>query len=591
MRRLILLAAAVLLLSGCSPRPARPADTCQVVLEESDAFTADNPVQTVVRGEDVTFTLHPAQGCTLTGSDYPGARLEPAADGYTLTLEGVRYPAVVTVTARKSDTAFVCHANDGTDVTSTQAVLPVHTRLNTPVAGLFAREGYTQTGWSTTPDGTGQTVVQGGRVDLNGRKTLDLYARWQPWTDAAAFTWRLEGEGAVITGCDSTDAVLAVPAELDGHPVTALAAGALDGLPCREIVLPQGLARLEEGAIRNCDSLTTLTLFDDLTSLHADAVQDCPNLQTLRLQAATAPKYSGGYFATFADKYDRLLALRQQKKLVLFSGSSTRFGYDSALLDQALPDYQVVNMGVFAYTNATPQLLLILDCMQAGDILLDSPEFDAAQRQFCTTDKLDDSFFCLMEANYQMLAALDLRQTSGAFAALGEYLTNRAALPDKSYDLSPADFDEDGNPTDTPSYNQYGDYCLYRPNAADDAPVYGLAVEYTTHGLPAEQFVTPLNAMCRRFLDKGVQVFFTYAPRNSQALSDNSTPEARAELDQSLRQNLCVPVLGTVEDSLWPGRYLYGTDNHLSTEGATLRTRQVLNWLKVWLGDGVLLPD
>ena len=54
----------------------------------------------------------------------------------------------------------------------------------------------------------------------------------------------------------------------------------------------------------------------------------------------------------------------------------------SALLDEALPDYQVVNMGVFAYTNATPQLLLILDCMQAGDILLDSPEFDAAQRQF-----------------------------------------------------------------------------------------------------------------------------------------------------------------------------------------------------------------
>ena len=79
-------------------------------------------------------------------------------------------------------------------------------------------------------------------------------------------------------------------------------------------------------------------------------------------------------------------------------------------------------------------------------------------------------------------------------------------------------------------------------------PVYGLAVEYTTHGLPAEQFATPLNAMYRRFLDKGVQVFFTYAPRNSQALSDNSTPEARAELDQSLRQNLCVPVLGTVED-------------------------------------------
>lgn len=584
-RKILAILLAALLLAGCTAQPAAPADTCQVVLEESKAFTAADPVQTVVRGGTVRFALRPADGYTLTGCDYPDAMLEPSVEGYTLTLEEVRYPAVVTVTAQQSGTAFVCHANDGTGASVRQAVLDTHARLNTPRARLFSRDGYTQTGWSTAPDG-GQAVVQGGRLDFAGQETLDIYAVWQPWTDAACFTWQPEGAGAVITGCTAEDAVLAVPAEIDGRPVVGIASGAMSGLPCREIVLPQGLARLEEGAIRECPNLTTLTMFDDITSLHADPVQNCPALQTLRLQAATAPRYSGGYFAAFADKYDRLLALRDTRKLVLFSGSSTRFGYDSALLDAALPGYDVVNMGVFAYTNATPQLLLILDCMQAGDILLDSPEFDAAQRQFCTTGKLDDSFFCMMEANYQMLAALNLRQTSGAFAALAEYLANRASLPEKSYGLSPADFDEDGNPTDTPSYNRYGDYCLYRPNAADDAPVYGLAVEYTTHGLPAGQFVTPLNAMFQRFLDKGVQVFFTYAPRNAQALSADSTPEARAELDASLRQNLCVPVLGTLEDSLWPGRYLYGTDNHLSTEGVAIRTRQVLAWLAEYLPPG-----
>lgn len=586
MRKILAVLLTALLLAGCAAQPAVPADTCQVVLEESEAFTATDPVQTVVRGGSVRFALRLADGYTLIGCDYPDAVLEPSADGYTLTLESVRYPAVVTVTAQQSDTVFICHANDGTDAAIRQAVLDTHARLNTPRAGLFARNGYTQTGWSTAPNGSGQAVVQGGRVDFDGRETLDLYAVWQPWTNASAFTWQAEGEGAVITGCTADDEVLAVPAEIDGCPVVGIASGALAGLPCREVVLPQGLARLEEGSIRDCPNLTTLTMFDDITSLHADPVQNCLALQTLRLQAAAAPRYSGGYFATFADKYDRLLALRDTRKLVLFSGSSTRFGYDSALLDAALSGYDVVNMGVFAYTNATPQLLLILDCMQAGDILLDSPEFDAAQRQFCTTDKLDDSFFCMMEANYQMLAALDLRQTSGAFAALTEYLSVRTSMPEKSYGLSPADFDEDGSPTDTPSYNEYGDYCLYRPNAEDDAPVYGLAVEYTTHGLPAGQFVTPLNAIFRHFLDKGVQVFFTYAPRNAQALSADSTPEARAELDASLRQNLCVPVLGTLEDSLWPGRYLYGTDNHLSTEGVGIRTRQVLAWLAEYLPPG-----
>ena len=95
-------------LSGCSPRPARPADTCQVVLEESDAFTADNPVQTVVRGEDVTFTLHPAQGCTLTGSDYPAAPVHPrrmAVAGFFLT--GAAALAWLSLLAAGAGNAFI----------------------------------------------------------------------------------------------------------------------------------------------------------------------------------------------------------------------------------------------------------------------------------------------------------------------------------------------------------------------------------------------------------------------------------------------------------------------------------------------------
>ena len=94
-----------------------------------------------------------------------------------------------------------------------------------------------------------------------------------------------------------------------------------------------------------------------------------------------------------------------RRKLVLFSGSSARFGYDSAALDAAFPAYDVVNMGVFAYTNALPQLELIRAAMEPGDLLLIAPELDAAKRQFCTTNALDAPFFNLMEENYDLLAA------------------------------------------------------------------------------------------------------------------------------------------------------------------------------------------
>ena len=175
--------------------------------------------------------------------------------------------------------------------------------------------------------------------------------------------------------------------------------------------MPPGLKSVRAYAF--CGSaLETLYLSDDIVNVSDYAFKDCPYFSTLHVNAVEAPVYGTNYYATFQDKFDRLVSLRDEKKIVLFSGSSTRFGYDSEMIDDAFPDYEVVNMGVFAYTNAYPQLLLILDNMQKGDILLHSPEFDAAQRQFCVRTELDAPFFCMMEANYDTLALLDLRETT-----------------------------------------------------------------------------------------------------------------------------------------------------------------------------------
>ena len=107
--------------------------------------------------------------------------------------------------------------------------------------------------------------------------------------------------------------------------------------------------------------------------------------------------------------------MKDKKKIVLFSGSSTRFGYDSEMIDQAFPDYEVVNMGVFAYSPALPQLELIRSCMKEGDVLLDSPEFDAANRQFCYQKELDYATFAMMESDYDVFAQLDLREYKQIF--------------------------------------------------------------------------------------------------------------------------------------------------------------------------------
>lgn len=151
------------------------------------------------------------------------------------------------------------------------------------------------------------------------------------------------------------------------------------------------------------------------------------------------------------------------------------------------------------------------------------------------------------------------------------------------YRISAASFDEDRNPVSEPSYNVFGDYVLDRPNASDDAPIYGLPVEYTASAFPKDRFIDPLNAVYDTFLEKGVRVYFTYAPRNREAVSDKSTEEARRALDAYFRETLRVPVISDIEESLYPGRYLYGTDNHLSTEGVRIRTDRLIRDLRAEL--------
>ena len=77
-------------------------------------------------------------------------------------------------------------------------------------------------------------------------------------------------------------------------------------------------------------------------------------------------------------------------------------------------------------------------------------------------------------------------------------------------------------------------------------------------------YIDPLNAVYDKFTADGIRVLFTYAPRNKAALSEESDSDALAELDAWLRETLHAEVISPIEDSLYPGRYLFGTDNHLS---------------------------
>ena len=573
-------------LISCGQEKSEKENLCHIVLEDGEGYQVTDPVRTAEPGSDVSFTVTMDDNWQFLGTDYHGETdIIKENDGKTvkLVLYEVKYSESICVQAEKGKYEVTYDANGGQNLSGDSDRVSIcyrgtHQRINTSTGtDLFSRDGYTLLGWNTNADGSGLAVGLGSRIAW--KDGLVLYAQWVPWTDEDKFVYKKVSGFAVITGYIGKEQQICVPSSLGGLPVRTIREQAFTDTDCKTVILSPGIYEIEKWAFKN-SSLEQLYIYDNLEKVSDYAFQDCDSLCTLHINAIEAPAYSGNYFDTFQDKYDRLLSLKDKKKIVLFSGSSTRFGYDSAMIDQAFPDYEVVNMGVFAYSPALPQLELILSCMKEGDILLDSPEFDAANRQFCYQRELDYATFAMMESNYDAFAELDLREYTQVFTAFTAYQEARADMERKTYDVCASEYDEDGNEVDEPSYNAYGDYVVYRPNSTSEKPIYGLSVNYTVNAFPKDTYIDSINAEFQKFLDSGIKVYFTYSPRNKYALSRESTPEERTRLHEYFKSQLKVPVISELEDSLYTGIYLYGTDNHLSTEGAQIRTEKVIRDLK-----------
>ena len=186
----------------------------------------------------------------------------------------------------------------------------------------------------------------------------------------------------------------------------------------------------------------------------------------------------------------------------------------------------------------------------------------------------------MMESNYDAFADLDLREYAQVFTAFSAYQTQDRIWNEKITMSVLQIMMRMENEVEEPSYNEYGDYVVYRPNSTSEKPIYGLPVNYTVNAFPKETYIDSANAEFQKFMDQGIKVYFTYSPRNKYALSKDSTQEERARLHEYFKSQLHVPVISELEDSLYTGIYLYGTDNHLSTEGAQIRTEKVIHDLK-----------
>ena len=497
---------------------------------------------------------------------------------------GTTVPVNVQETVRTADGDIVYDGNGGTlfRMSGDRIVLPSynsHQTTNTARGtAYFRRTGFVLTGWNTEPDGSGTDVGLGSRIAY--RNGMILYAVWEKAAPEDVFDYTENEAGVCINGCRSDSSELVIPEEICGLHVIGIADGAFENIHFSRLVLPSSLRTVSPGAFRNC-VIDELVFFDGIENVSDSSFPGC-TFGKIKINAVKLPVYSGTFYDTFSDKYDRLVSGEGMKKIVLASGSSGRYGYESEKIAEAFPDFYVVNMGVYAYSNALPQFDILFNHLEKGDILISAPEFDAVKEQFCVSDSLDYHFWAMTESNYDMLSELDFERYTDIFTSFGDFQNIRRGMQSRDYGVSPSRYDDDGNSYAFNTYNEYGDFILPRPNRESGEQQHLNTADYTVDSFPAE-YIDRINWIYSMFTEKGVKVFFSYTPRNVNSLTPESTPDSRAELHAYLERELDVPVISDIEDYLLPGEFFWKIDSHTSSEGAGIRTAMLIKDLEAAL--------
>lgn len=187
-------------------------------------------------------------------------------------------------------------------------------------------------------------------------------------TDASQFDYTVNNRGqASIVRYLGQDGVVAVPAYLDGCPVTTIGRGAFqDNVYLTELTLPDTVTHLFKGALQGCISLRKLQLSKGLTSLSSSVFSGCIGLREVDISDGIEEIPKG----TFRDTQLETLHIGKSVKYVspqaFFAGEYDPFtgarksgrGLKELTVDPENPNFRVVGTSLLSADGKT--LLLAL---------------------------------------------------------------------------------------------------------------------------------------------------------------------------------------------------------------------------------------
>ena len=297
-----------------------------------------------------------------------------------------------------------------------------------------------------------------------------------------------------------------------------------------------------------------------------------PFLAVVIITEKTPNQYKNTYLAEFEDKYE-LLNNTKERKIIFVGGSSLPFGLRSDLIEEQLPDYKVVNFGLYATLGTKFMMDMSKSNINEGDIVIISPE-------------LNSQTYSLYFNPSAVLQACD------GFAFKQRYLSikDNMKLMYNYYNFAKdkLNYDRDNNAPDPigiyrhDSFNEYGDIKVDRPNNIMNNGVDSTMQITTTNELLNDEFVEYVNKYIEYVRNKNAKIYFSFSPCNELAIA--SSKKTREEFQKNIDLKIRCDRLSNLDDCIIDYRYFYDTNFHLNSSGAIYYTSLLINNLKMKLG-------
>lgn len=284
-------------------------------------------------------------------------------------------------------------------------------------------------------------------------------------------------------------------------------------------------------------------------------------------------RYGDSFLGELRAKYALLQAPAQKPRLIVVGGSAAAFGVDGARLEALLPQYEVINFGMYAALGTRPMLTLSREQLRPGDLVILMPEQQAQSlSDYLGAEALwqasDGAFGLLSCASWRDVGALVSHFPRFAAGKARYWLQGGPELPEVYRRDS---FDEDGNLRTglCPRNILPGGVDATMPVSFDPA-------------LLGADFCALVNDYTAAAKAAGATVWYHFPPMNAAALAPDSDPDAYCTV---LRASLDCELAGSPHTSLMDAGWFYDTNFHLNDSGRAVFTAQLARDIKAMLGD------